>query len=209
MTLTQLFTNIANAIRGKKGTSELIKAEDFADEITNLPSGESFVVPDGMKFAYTGQLPEDFGEWDFSNVTNMDNMFRLTTFSSFPLIDTSNVTSMSYTFGNNYQIETIPLLNTSKVTEMQNTFNSCSNLKNVPLFDTSNVTSMNRMFRYVDNLTDESINNIMKMCVNATKYYSSKTLYSIGLENTTKYSAERISALSNYQEFIDAGWTIR
>ena len=38
-TLTQLFTNIANSIRVKKGTQELIEAEDFPTEIANIPSG--------------------------------------------------------------------------------------------------------------------------------------------------------------------------
>ena len=38
-TLTQLFTNIANSIRAKKGTQELIEAEDFPTEIANIPSG--------------------------------------------------------------------------------------------------------------------------------------------------------------------------
>ena len=39
MTLTQLFTAIANAIRTKKGTSESIVAEDFPTEIANIPTG--------------------------------------------------------------------------------------------------------------------------------------------------------------------------
>lgn len=39
MTLTQLFTNIANAIRTKTGSSETIKAEDFANEIEGIPTG--------------------------------------------------------------------------------------------------------------------------------------------------------------------------
>lgn len=39
MALTEFLTNIANAIRGKKGTTALINAQDFATEITNLPSG--------------------------------------------------------------------------------------------------------------------------------------------------------------------------
>lgn len=38
-TLTGLFTDIADSIRAKKGSSDLIHAEDFATEIANLPSG--------------------------------------------------------------------------------------------------------------------------------------------------------------------------
>lgn len=39
MTLTQLFTAIANAIRGKKGTQATIKAEDFPTEIAGITTG--------------------------------------------------------------------------------------------------------------------------------------------------------------------------
>lgn len=39
MTLTQLFTNIANAIRAKTGSSETIKAEDFPTEIADITTG--------------------------------------------------------------------------------------------------------------------------------------------------------------------------
>lgn len=39
MTLTELFTNIANAIRGKDGTTETIPATDFASRITAIETG--------------------------------------------------------------------------------------------------------------------------------------------------------------------------
>lgn len=39
MTLIQLFTAIANAIRAKKGTSETIKAENFPTEIASITTG--------------------------------------------------------------------------------------------------------------------------------------------------------------------------
>lgn len=39
MALTDLFTNIANAIREKDGTTELIVANDFPTRILNIPSG--------------------------------------------------------------------------------------------------------------------------------------------------------------------------
>lgn len=40
MTLTQLFTAIANAIRAKKGTSEAIIAENFSTEIDSIEIGK-------------------------------------------------------------------------------------------------------------------------------------------------------------------------
>lgn len=39
MTLTQLFTNIANAIRAKTGSSETITPTDFANQIDGIPTG--------------------------------------------------------------------------------------------------------------------------------------------------------------------------
>ncbi len=37
--IKQNYTDIADAIRAKKGTTELISPRNFADEITNLPTG--------------------------------------------------------------------------------------------------------------------------------------------------------------------------
>lgn len=51
MTLVQLFTAIANAIRAKKGTSETITAEDFPAEINSIPSGSSY-LPDWSEIGY-------------------------------------------------------------------------------------------------------------------------------------------------------------
>jgi hypothetical protein len=41
MTLTELFTNIANAIRAKTGSTEPIIAEDFPSAIEAIPIGGS------------------------------------------------------------------------------------------------------------------------------------------------------------------------
>ena len=42
--LTDLFTNIANAIRDKTGNSETISAANFPTAISNLPAGAEFHV---------------------------------------------------------------------------------------------------------------------------------------------------------------------
>ena len=60
------------------------------------------------------------------------------------------------------------------------------------------------MFYNCTNLSDESLNNILAMCKNATSYSDTKTLAYIGL---TEEQANRCKTLSNYSAFTAAGWT--
>ena len=121
-----------------------------------------------------------------------------------PLLDTSNVTDMRSMFSSCSNLTTIPLLNTSNVTNMNNMFNSCSNLTTIPLLDTKKVTNMGNMFYGCSSLNNESLNNILAMCANAVKITSKKTLKYIGL---TQEQANICTTLSNYQDFVNAGWT--
>ena len=97
-----------------------------------------------------------------------------------------------------------PLLDTSNVTNMNQMFFECTSLKSIPLLDTSNVTAMNYMFRSCTSLSNESLNNVLAMCTNATSYTGTKTLKYIGI-NTTQ--ATTCQSLSNYSAFTAAGWT--
>lgn len=101
-------------------------------------------------------------------------------------------------------LTTIPLLNTSSVTTMYSMFNGCTNLTTIPELDTSNVIIMQNTFNYCPNLSDESLNNILAMCTNATSYTRTKTLKYIGL---TSAQATKCQSLSNYSAFTSAGWT--
>jgi len=97
-----------------------------------------------------------------------------------------------------------PLLNTSNVTNMVYMFSGCSSLTTIPLLNTSNVTNMGYMFSSCSSLNNESLNNILAMCTNAVKITSNKTLKRIGL---TEEQANICKTLSNYQDFVNAGWT--
>ena len=168
-------------------------------------------------------------ELNTSNVTNMDSLFnQCNTIKNIPQIDTSNVTDMGNMFGNCTNLETIPQLNTSKVTRMYSMFMSCTSLVEIPQLDTSNVTNMssmfsndskletipqlntgnvtnmNSMFSGCSSLSNDSLNNILAMCIGATTYTGTKTLKWIGLSSK---KATICQGLSNYQDFLDAGWT--
>ena len=285
MTLTQLFTNIANAIRAKTGSSETIKAEDFPTEIADITTGHldnteyaeanddlddilegstpmTIYPPDWSQIGYEDtpqSIIDDFNysreiqdNWD-STQTNLSNKFSSNTILKYmPLVDTSNATSMSGMFRSCSKLEVMPLLNTSSVTNMQSMFSNCTSLVTIPLIDVSNVESMFGMFQSCANLisipqldtrnvtsmfvafqnctklrdvpilntsklttidsafincsslSNDSLNNIMQMCIGATSYKGTKTLKYLGLSST---QATTCQSLSNYQAFLDAGWT--
>ena len=144
---------------------------------------------------------------DTSNATTMYSMFSGSIVNIIPLLNTSNVTSMYQTFGQCYNLIKIPLLDTKNVTSFDYMFQQCSILTTIPVFDTTSATSMRNMFNSCGLLTDESLDNILQMCINATSYTGTKTLVRLGIGNAY-YPATRIQALPHYQDFIDAGWTI-
>lgn len=283
MTLVQLFTAIANAIRAKKGTSGTITASNFPTEIAGIQTGhltneeyqsandtvddilENTTVPSGTlnitengeydvtnyveanvnivnkynikvdtskSYNYNGRIGSlitEVGDIDTSNMTSMKNMFSLCmNLQTVPLLDTSLVTDMSGMFSSDSALTSVSLFNTSNVTDMSSMFTYCTALKEIPLFDTSSVTNMSNMFNYCSNLetvpllntssvtnmsymfqsclklNDTSLDNILQMCINATSYTGTKTLFSLGMFGIP---LAKFQNLPHYQAFLDAGWT--
>lgn len=84
-------------------------------------------------------------------------------------------------------------------------FSNCSNLVNIPILDFSNVTGLNKTFKGCVSLSNDSLNNIMQMCINATSYTGTKSLDYIGIPSQI---INNVKNLPNYQAFLSAGWTI-
>lgn len=101
-------------------------------------------------------------------------------------------------------IRSISNLDTENVTIMNEMFKDCTLLKTVPKLNTSNVTDMSNMFSGCTLLSNDSLNNILTMCTNATKITENKTLKYIGLSDT---QINTCKSLSNYSAFTNAGWT--
>ena len=104
-------------------------------------------------------------------------------------------------------IKEVPLLDISQLTSLSSFFQDFKSLETVPLLDTSHITNMSNMVTRCWALSDKSLDNILQMCINATSYTSTKSLYAIGIRSTN-YPNEKIQALPHYQDFINAGWTL-
>ena len=118
------------------------------------------------------------------------------------IIDISETTDLGNFFFNSNLI-TAPALETAHITNMSSMFSGSFGLIHVPLYDTSSVSTMFNMFKQASPDND-SLNNILQMCINATNYGSTKTLKALGISSL---QATTCQSLSNYQAFIDAGWT--
>lgn len=150
--LGNFLTDVADAIRTKKGTSETILASDFDTEIENLPSGgdyNAYLEAPSTYYASGGikRFIKKIENIDTSKMTSIESLFDGCSFlEEIPLIDTSNVTNMTYAFRSALTIKTIPLIDTSKVTNMLGMFQGCSALETIPLIDTSKATDLYIMF---------------------------------------------------------------
>ena len=169
------------------------------------PSGSKYLLPNGTKFRYSTFTSP--GDIDASDITDMSYMFgNCTNLVSVPQLDASNVTNMSNMFYGCTRLTTVLLSNTGNVTNMSGMFYNCKVLITVPQLDTSKVTNMGSMFSSCNSLSNDSLNTILAMCIGATSYTGTKTLSQLGLRSTY-YPASTIQGLSNYSAFIAAGWT--
>lgn len=162
-------------------------------------------IKDTTSMFYNCSNLTEVGLFDISKAETTNAMFNgCSRLISVPEFDTSSVTNMGFMFANCSQLISIPLFNTNKVTNMSCMFMNCTNLATIPILDTSSVKNMDTMFSSCSSLSDESLENIMEMCIEATSYTGAKNLSSIGLNVVQR---NKCKTLSNYQAFLDAGWS--
>ena len=129
MALVELLTDIADAIREKRGTTEKINAMAFPTEIANIQTGISFKITD-LTSMFEGGV----------RTNQMDEILSIC----------ENVTSTQYLFFNAYSY-TVPFdfskLDMSKVSHMGDMFNNCGMTElNLEGVNTENVVNMGYAF---------------------------------------------------------------
>lgn len=167
--LTNFLSDVADAIREKKGTSEAIQASDFDTEIANLPSGGGL---DWSAIGYSEEpesIEEDYNyakdiydNWD-STQTNLQSKFvEDYKLRIMPLVNTSVATNTSYMFQACYSLKEVPLLDISNSTTTLRMFQNCYALETAPNLDYSQATTVREMFSNCFNLKNVPVLNIKK-----------------------------------------------
>lgn len=148
---------------------------------------------------------------DCSSVTTLASTFKSnTSIKSINRIIAPNVTIATSMFEKCSNLVTAPEIDTSNFTEMNGMFTLCTKLVNVPVYNASKATTLWSMFLNCPNLSDESLNNIMAMCLTVAdptyeKYDNGKKLLkNVGL---SAVQCGTCKSLPNYSALIAAGWT--
>jgi hypothetical protein len=205
-TLSNYLTDVASAIKTKKGDNTPILASNFDTEITNLPSGGGGI--DWTEIGYTGTpdgLIDSFNDakdiadnWQGTPLDTIKYLYGSTYSSTikqgilvaFPLVDTSNVTSFNSFFSGFTSLLSVPVLDTSSGQTFNSMFNGCASLRKTPNFDLSSATNVNRMFyscyclKEVDTFGSNSITNFSEAFRNCRLLKTVRSLNISGATNT-------------------------
>lgn len=150
-------------------------------------------------------LEEIEGITNNSLSTTTSYMFRdCKELKSIPLFNMSYVAGTQYMFQRCVKLTSVPNFNFSNVANLRETFSGCTSLTTIPALTLTRATNLRDTFLNCPNLSNDTLNNIMAMCISATSYASTKTLAYIGLTST---QATTCTGLSNYSSFTAAGWT--
>ena len=197
-TLGNFLTDVATAIRNKKGTTDTIPASNFDTEIASIESGVD--INEYLSDTITKGTSSS-GGWLKTIIklrspltvegTSAEYMFYGCPLNELPQLDTSNVKDTTSMFDACKNITTIPQIDTSNVTRMNQMFYQCSNLTTIPQIDTSKVTTMTYMFGYCSNLTTIPQIDTSKLENMAYMFYSCTNLTTI-----PQLNGEKISILS-------------
>lgn len=196
---------------GSKGNMYKVNSIAARDSIEDAAEGSLCIVnstQDGFisLFRYTGTT------WSSENIgcdamaTDVYKGKRAYTNGGF--VDGSLGNTVDLTTIKSHYAEICGGISSYKPTDLSNMFAGSADV-NIPilkLLDSSSVTNMTNMFASCLNLGDDTLNDILTVCINATSYNGTKKLSTLGITDTTL--TERIPNLDNYQAFIDAGWTI-
>lgn len=219
--LTDFLTDVADAIREKKGTSGPINPQDFASEIASIESGggngyTGHADAEGLRaigwtdadIAYYQEHGVDWNEEDdHLHLVSDDNKAlygvltadNISTYKDrivyLPKIDISNRTSAHNLFKDCYYLVAIPALDWTKIESLYATFENCVSLKSVAPIVAPGVYQMYRAFYQCSSLRKLKLNIDATIEAGAVFYKCSS------LESITSDGVLRLRLMSNAFSF--------
>jgi hypothetical protein len=215
ITLYSPNANVANAIGL---TADKLKKDEVVLGITGTYEGEGgTTVPDWSEIGYSS-VPSSlldmfayskniYDNWDSTQTNLGDKYSGNEEIRYMPLVDTSRATKTGNMFRGAINLIEVPELNLSKVTTAYQMFYNARGLIKVSYLNLSRVTNMQDMFAYCNALNNESLNNILAMCANATAYIQQGTNMTLRYIGLSSIQASNCQRLSNWDAFVAAGWT--
>lgn len=211
-TLGNFLTDVADAIREKKGTTDTIQASNFDTEIASIEGGGKYTPRYISFYSYDGtELNEEFNNLDTSRVTDFSYMFdTCNSLTEIPQLDTSNGTKFYYTI-RCPKLISLCELNYEKATDIRHMI-VCSKLENFGGFkdlgkaystsQSANYSYYKLDLSYCTALTHDSLMNVInKLYDIATKGCNTQALV-LGSTNLAKLTEEEIAIATN------KGWTV-
>lgn len=225
--LSAVFTDIANAIREKSGSTEQMKPINMADNITAIKTSSLKTLLDATKNAsrlfdgYNGTSVDGLINYgDTSAVVKFEFMFNYcTNLTSAPLLNTANVTSMRGMFHGCNNLLSVPSYDTTNLRDMNSTFAMCSKLTNIPNLDVSNVTTFNSTFSQCSSLKTILMHGMkVSFDISVSNRFEKSDLVTI-LNNlavvtknqTLKMGTTNLAKLTDEEKAIatNKGWTLQ
>lgn len=205
--VASMFVNSGVANISMINTSKITNIEYIFQRCKNL---KNVPISDFSNVQYAQSAFESSGIETVPNinmpkVTNLDSFcYACADLTTIGTITVTQKCSFTRAFAECKKLTTVGGIN-GKVKSADEIFSGCILLEDIPEFDCSEATRLYNTFSRCSSLSDESLNNILNICrkskVTSTSY---KTLKIVGL---TSAQATTCQDLSNYQAFLDAGWT--
>ena len=192
--LSDFLSDVANAIREKKGTTEPINAQNFSDEIASIqtsgggdtpsrPTWTGHADADGLRAI--GWTDEDIAYYQENGVNwnAEDDEYHKVSEDNKALYGVLTADNIS-----TYQdrIVYLPKIDTSAKTSMNKMFYGCSSLVSIPQLDTQKVTDMNSMFYYCNSLVGIPQLDTQKVTNMNSMFIGCRSLVSIPQLDTQK-----------------------
>lgn len=216
--LTGTFTGIVPT-----GTKEItengtIDVSEFAAAEVNVsggtePSGTIFITGNGIydvseyASADVDVVQENNANFDDQITKGSTSNWVQRNITSLPTLDFTNRTTWNFVslLGNFQSLQILEgLVIPDGITDISSLFYNDAELVDIDNFMLpTSITNTQNMFYNCSKLNDYSLNYIMEFCIDLENV-SIKTLSNMGI---TEAQATICKTLSNYQDFVDAGWS--